>query len=363
MQIPQHLLPKDGRFGSGPAKIRDEALAYLASRNDLLGTSHRRPPVRELVGRVQAMLAELYSMPDGYQVALGNGGASLFWDIATCSLIERRASHAVFGEFSRKFVQETSSAPFLEAPDVAEAPAGSVVLPKDTGADVMAWPHNETSTGAMAPVRRLGEGLMLVDGTSSAGGAAVDLHQTDVYYFSAQKSFSGDGGMWLAFVSPAAVERAERIAKTDRWIPGMLDFRAALRNSSKEQTVNTPSITTLLLLEAQLRWMLELGGIEAMDARCRRSTSTLYNWAEQQSYARPFVENPDDRSTVVATIEFDASVDTGNLIEVLRQHGIVDVSPYRGVGQNQLRISGFPSIDPEDTEALVECIRYVIEHS
>lgn len=361
MQIPHHLLPHDGRFGSGPAKIRDEALAYLASRNDLLGTSHRRPPVRELVGDVQAMLAELYAMPDGYQVVLGNGGATAFWDVAVCSLIDRRSSHAVFGEFSRKFAQEAMNASFLEEPDVVEAPAGSIVLPELTGADVMAWPHNETSTGAMAPVQRLGDGLMLVDGTSAAGGANVDLTQTDAYYFSTQKSFSGDGGMWLAFLSPAALERAEAIAQTSRWLPGILNLRAAAKQSSKQQTVNTPSVATLLLLQAQLRWMLELGGMEAIDARCRRNTSIVYDWAEQHSFARPFVENPDDRSTVVATIELDESIDSAFLISQLRDNGIVDVDPYRGVGRNQLRIAGFPSISSEDVEALVNCLNFLIE--
>lgn len=361
MQIPHHLLPKDGRFGSGPAKIRPEALDYLASCRDVLGTSHRKPPVRELVGRVQHLLAELYSMPDGYEVVLGNGGSTLVWDMATCCLIRERSSHAVFGEFSRKFASATRKAPFLADPVVAEAPAGTVTLPQIGGADTYCWPHNETSTGTMAPIRRLDGGLMLVDATSAAGGMTVDLSETDLYYFAPQKNFSSDGGVWLAFASPATIERAEEVQASRQWVPGILDFLAAVDNSRKQQTVNTPSIATLLLMESQINWMLELGGLEAVAARCKRSTDLLYAWADKHDFARPFVENPAERSTVLATIDFDESIDVSYLIGVLRDHGIVDVDPYRSLGRNQLRIGCYASVDPEDVEALTDVLNYVLE--
>ncbi|SDL43484.1 phosphoserine transaminase [Tessaracoccus oleiagri] len=360
MQIPPHLLPQDGRFGSGPAKVRPEALDYLVSRSDVLGTSHRKPPVRELVGRVQSMLAELYAMPDGYEVVLGNGGASLVWDMATFSLIEEKSAHGVFGEFSRKFAEASRKAPFLGEPDVDEAPAGSVAVPSAGDADVHAWAHNETSTGVMAPVRRVGEGLTLVDGTSAAGGIEVELADTDLYYFAPQKNFSSDGGLWLAFASPAAVERAERIA-TGRWIPQMLDFTTAVANSRKQQTLNTPSIATLLLLEAQLRWMLDLGGLAAVADRCRTSSDIVYRWADAHDFATPFVEDPSARSSVVATIDLDASIDAAYVISVLRDNGIVDVDPYRSLGRNQLRIGCYASVEPSDVAALTDCLNYVIE--
>jgi phosphoserine aminotransferase len=360
VQIPSHLLPRDGRFGSGPAKVRPEALAYLASRSDVLGTSHRKPPVRDLVGRVQSMLAELYGMPDGYEVVLGNGGATLVWDMALFSLVEGRSSHGVYGEFSRKFASAAKKAPFVGEPDVVEVPAGAVAVPEAGDADAYAWAHNETSTGAMAPVRRVGDGLNLIDATSAAGGAVVDLEQTDLYYFAPQKNFSSDGGLWLAFASPAAIERAHRLAES-RWIPQILDFRTAVENSRKQQTLNTPAIATLLLLEDQLRWMLELGGLEAVADRCRTSTDILYRWAEKHDFAAPFVQDPKDRSTVVATIDFDASVDTAHIIGVLRDNGIVDVDPYRSLGRNQLRIGCYASVDPDDVSALTDCLNYLLE--
>lgn len=361
MQIPQHLLPKDGRFGSGPAKVRPEALDYLASRRDVLGTSHRKPPVRELVGRVQSLLAELYSLPDGYEVVLGNGGSSLVWDMAAFCLIREKSSHAVFGEFSRKFAKEAQMAPFLKDPDITEASAGTIALPTVGDADAYAWPHNETSTGTMAPVQRLGDGLMLVDGTSAAGGLDVDVSQTDLYYFAPQKNFSSDGGVWFAFASPAAIERAAEVQSTRKWVPAILDFQSALDNSRKQQTMNTPSIATLLLMESQLNWMLDLGGIEAVEARCKQSTDHLYAWAEKHDFAQPFVTNPAERSRVLATIDFDESIDVTYLISVLRDNNIVDVDPYRSLGRNQLRIGCYASVDPEDVEALTDVLNYVLE--
>lgn len=360
MQIPKHLLPRDGRFGSGPAKIRPEAVRHLA-HSPILGTSHRKPPVRKLVGHVQAMLAELYRLPDGYEVVLGNGGATLVWDMATFSLIERRSAHGVYGEFSRKFAVAAQRAPWLEEPDILEAPAASMVLPESPDADVFAWAHNETSTGVVAPVERQGEGLVLVDGTSAAGGIGMDVTQTDLYYFAPQKNFASDGGLWLAFASPAALERSARIAASGRHIPSILSFEDAVTNSRKQQTLNTPSIATLLLLEAQLEWMLGLGGLDVVAERCRRSSDLLYDWAEHHSYATPFVEDPALRSPVVATIDLDASLDANYLISVLRDNGIVDVDPYRSLGRNQLRVGCYAAVEPDDVVALIDCLNYVIE--
>ena len=341
--------------------MRPAALSYLASRSDILGTSHRKPPVRELIGRVQSMLAELYDLPDGYEVVLGNGGASLVWDMATFSLVEEKSSHGVFGEFSRKFAAAAKGAPFLADPDIVEAPAGTVALPKVGDADTYAWAHNETSTGVIAKVERLGEGLMLVDGTSAAGGTTLDVGETDLYYFSPQKNFSSDGGVWLAFASPAAIERAAKVEESGRYVPQILNFNAALSNSRKQQTLNTPSIATMLLMESQLRWMLDLGGLEAVAKRCRRSSNILYRWAEAHTFAAPFVQKAEDRSPVIATIDLDASIDATYLISVLRDNGILDVDPYRSLGRNQLRIGCYASVDPEDIEALTDCLNYVVE--
>lgn len=361
IQIPEDLLPADGRFGSGPAKVRPEALEYVQLRGDLMGTSHRQAPVRDLVKSVQESLAELYRIPDGYEVVLGNGGSTVFWDVAVSSLIERRSAHGVFGEFSRKFATAAGRAPHLEEPEVREVAAGGVAVPEESDADAYAWAHNETSTGAVAPVQRIGDGLVLVDATSAAGGIGADISQTDVYYFAPQKNFSSDGGLWLAFTSPAAIERAERIKASGRWIPESLDFTVAVKNSRQHQTLNTPALATLLLLEDQLNWMLDLGGIEAVAARCAESTSTLYAWADDRSFASPFVANPEHRSPVVATIDLDDSIDGKKLIAELRANGIVDVDPYRALGRNQLRVGCYASVDPADVEALTECIDYVIE--
>ncbi|HJE50392.1 MAG TPA: phosphoserine transaminase [Tessaracoccus flavescens] len=356
------MLPADGRFGSGPAKVRPEALDYLALRADLMGTSHRQAPVRGLVQTVQESLAELYRIPDDYEVVLGNGGSTLFWDMAVSSLIEEKSAHGVFGEFSRKFATAATKAPHLMAPDLFQAASGSVALPEATDADVHAWAQNETSTGAVAPVRRIGEGLTLIDATSAAGGIDADISQTDVYYFAPQKNFSSDGGLWLAFASPAAIERAERIKASGRWLPEILDFSIAVTNSRQHQTLNTPSLATLLLLEDQLAWMLDLGGMEAVAARCAESTSTLYAWAEARSFASPFVADPEHRSPVVATIDLDEGIDAKQVIATLRDNGIVDIDPYRALNRNQLRVGCYASVDPADVVALTECLDLVIDN-
>ena len=361
IQIPEDLLPADGRFGSGPAKVRPEALEYLSLRGDIMGTSHRQAPVRGLVQSVQEMLAELFSLPEGYEVVLGNGGSTVFWDMAVTSLIETRSAHGVFGEFSRKFATAASKAPHLDAPEIFEAEPGSVALPDPTDADVHAWAHNETSTGAAAPVERIGNGLVLIDATSAAGGIDADISATDVYYFAPQKNFSSDGGLWLAFASPAAIERAERVEASGRWVPESLSFTTAVKNSRQHQTLNTPALATLLLLEDQLGWMLDLGGMPAVAERCRQSTDTLYAWAEARDYASPFVSLAAHRSPVVATIDLAETVDAKQVISTLRSNGIVDVDPYRALGRNQLRIGCYASADPEDVVALTECVDYVVE--
>jgi phosphoserine aminotransferase len=365
LQIPARLLPGDGRFGCGPAKIRPEAVSALASDGArLLGTSHRQAPVRDLVAAVRESLAALFAAPDGYEVALGNGGSSLFWDLAVFSLIERRSAHASFGEFSAKFAAAAAAAQHLEEPTVVTAPAGSVALPVATpGADVYAWAHNETSTGALAPVSRIADAepsaLMVVDGTSAAGGVPVDVSQTDAYYFAPQKSLGSEGGLWLALLSPAAVERAERLA-ADRWIPTSLDLATAVANSRQHQTLNTPAIATLFLLREQLEWLHGLGGLAGAAARSVESARRIYTWAEASEVAVPFVSEPAQRSPVVATIDF-VGVDAAKLARTLRANGIVDTEPYRKLGRNQLRIGMFPTIEPDDISALCACIDWVVE--
>ncbi|SHJ77992.1 phosphoserine aminotransferase apoenzyme [Tessaracoccus bendigoensis DSM 12906] len=359
--IPQDLLPSDGRFGSGPAKVRPEALDYLSMRGDLMGTSHRQAPVRDLVRVVQQGLAELYRIPEGYEVVLGNGGSTLFWDMAVASLIERRSAHGVFGEFTRKFAKAAERAPHLESPVVTEAPAGQVAVPGPADVDTYAWAQSETSTGAVAPVSRVGDGLILIDATSSAGGMDAPIGDTDVYYFAPQKNFSSDGGLWLAFASPAAVERAEQIKASGRWLPEILDFSLAVKNSRQNQTLNTPALATLLLLEDQIGWMLDLGGIDAVAARCAASTSILYRWAEKRDFASPFVTSEAARSPIVATIDLDEHIDASQVIAALRENGIVDVDPYRALKRNQLRVGCYASVDPDDVEALTACLDYVIE--
>ncbi len=366
LQIPTALRPRDGRFGSGPAKIRPESVAALArSGSRLLGTSHRQAPVRALVASVRAGLAELFDLPDGYEVVLGNGGSSLFWDLAVCSLIERRSAHGVFGEFSGKFAAAAAAAPHLAEPLVVRADPGSVAVPvAEPGVDVYAWAHNETSTGALAPVTRVAgadEGaLVVIDGTSAAGGVPVDVGQTDAYYFAPQKSLGSEGGLWLALLSPAAVDRAERIAATDRWIPDSLSLTVALANSRLDQTLNTPAIATLFLLHHQLEWLTASGGLAFAASRSAESARRIYGWAEASPFAVPFVPDPRLRSPVVATIDL-VGADAAAVAATLRANGIVDTEPYRKLGRNQLRVALFPTIEPDDVSRLCACIDWVVE--
>lgn len=362
--IPRDLLPVDGRFGCGPSKVRPEQLAHLAERGPaVLGTSHRQAPVKQLVGRVRSGLGELFSLPDGYEVVLGNGGSTAFWDAAAFGLIEQRAQLSSFGEFGAKFTA-AAAAPWLQAPDVRKAEPGSRAEPAATdGVDVYAWPQNETSTGVMAPVARVAGdagALTVIDATSAAGGILVDPTQFDAYYFAPQKNFAADGGIWFALLSPAAIERVERIAASGRYIPEFLSLKNAVDNSRLDQTLNTPALATLLLLENQLEWMNTSGGLAWADARTRESSSVLYDWAERTSITTPFVANPAHRSQVVVTIDFDESTDAAALASVLRANGIVDTEPYRKLGRNQLRVATFTAIEPDDVRALTASIDYVL---
>ena len=371
LQIPDDLKPVDGRFGSGPSRVRRAQLEYLAGPGAaLMGTSHRQKPIRELVGRMRAGIGELFSLPDGYEVALGNGGTTAFWDAATCCLVRERALHLVYGEFSSKFGRCTAAAPFLADPLLVQAEPGDAPEPvSDPSADAIAWAHNETSTGVMVEVRRPAgseHALVLIDATSGAGGLPVDIAQCDAYYFAPQKGFASDGGLWLAALSPAAVARIEEVEGTrpgGRWIPDFLSLSTALDNSRKDQTYNTPAIATLVLLAEQVDWMLEQGGLEAMVARTTSSSEHLYGWAERHSHASPFVADPAKRSLVVGTIDFDDEVDATELAGTLRANGIVDVEPYRKLGRNQLRIAMFPATDPSDVQALTASIDWLLEQS
>ena len=366
LEIPRDLLPVDGRFGCGPSKVRPEQLAHLQANSGLLGTSHRQAPVKDLVGRVRTGLAELFAIPDGYEVLLGNGGSTTFWDMAAFSLIERRSENLAFGEFGAKFAA-AAAAPFLEKPHVIQVPGGQradvEVLP---GIDVYAWTHNETSTGVMAPVARVtGDpgALTVIDATSAAGGVLIDASQADVYYFAPQKNLASDGGLWFALVSPAAIERIERIAASGRWIPEVLSLKNAVDNSRLDQTLNTPALATLLLLESQLDWINDQGGLAWADARTKESSGLLYAWADAAPFATPFVANPADRSQVVATIDFDSLVDAAAVAKTLRANGVVDTEPYRKLGRNQLRIATFTAIEPDDVRALIASIDWVLEHT
>ncbi|MGO9907957.1 MAG: phosphoserine transaminase [Solirubrobacteraceae bacterium] len=369
LEIPDSLKPADGRFGSGPSRIRPQQIGRLAQEGAaVMGTSHRQAPVRGLVAQIRADLRELFSVPDGYEVVLGNGGTTAFWDAAACCLVEQRALHLTYGEFSSKFAACTRRAPFLADPIVIDAEPGDAPEPRsDPEADVITWAHNETSTGVMVPVARpadAGDALVLIDGTSAAAGLSVDVAQTDAYYFAPQKGLGSDGGLWLALLSPRALERISRITSNPqdgRWIPEFLSLQIAHENSVKDQTYNTPAIATLLLLADQLEWMLERGGLDAMIARTMESSSHLYAWASEHEHATPFVDDPAKRSLVVGTIDFVSQVDAADLASTLRANGIVDVEPYRKLGRNQLRVGMFPATDPDDVRALTACIDWVLE--
>jgi phosphoserine aminotransferase len=367
VQIPGALMPADGRFGSGPSKIRPDALAALARHgSDVLGTSHRKPAVKSLVGRVREGVASLLDLPDGYEVVLGNGGTTAFWDAGAFGLVRERAQHLSFGEFSAKFAAVTAKAPWLGEPTAVQVDPGTLAHPHaEADVDVYAWPHNETSTGVMAPVRRVkgaaDDALVLVDATSGAGGLPVDADQADVYYFAPQKCFASDGGLWLAAMSPAALARVEEIAATGRYVPAFLDLTIAVENSRQDQTYNTPAVATLFLLAEQLDWLNGNGGLDFAVGRTSASSSHLYTWAEKSAHATPYVTDAAARSLVVGTIDFADSVDAAAVAATLRANGILDVEPYRKLGRNQLRIAMYPAIDPADVEALTACIDYVAE--
>lgn len=367
IEIPQNLKPADGRFGAGPSKVSTQlSQAVAAAGSDLLGTSHRQVPVRNLVASVQDGISSLFSAPEDYQVVLGLGGATAFWDIATFGLVRKKAQHLSFGEFGSKFAKATNNAPFLDDSMILHADPGTRPVPRaESGIDVYAWPHNETSTGVAAPVHRIAgaddDSLIVIDATSGAGGLPVDVSQSDVYYFSPQKNFASDGGLWLGLFSPAAIARAEEIAASDRWVPDFLNLKTAIDNSAKNQTYNTPALATLIMLDQQLQWMNTNGGLDFATARTKDSSDRLYNWAEASQYATPFVTRTEDRSQVIVTIDFDDTIDASAVAAILRTNGIVDTEPYRKLGRNQLRIATFAAIDPEDVSALTACIDYVVD--
>ncbi|MFE5890633.1 phosphoserine transaminase [Streptomyces sp. NPDC056468] len=367
IQIPADIKPADGRFGAGPSKVRTEALdALAATGTSLLGTSHRQAPVKNLVGQVREGISELFQLPDGYEVVLGNGGSTAFWDIATHGLIENKSQHLTFGEFSSKFAKAAKLAPWLAEPDVISADPGTHPEPvAAAGVDVYAFTHNETSTGVAMPIKRVAgadEGsLVLVDATSGAGGLPVDVSETDVYYFAPQKSFASDGGLWIGVFSPAAIERAERVHASGRHIPEFFSLPTAIDNSRKNQTYNTPALATLFMLNQQLEWFNGQGGLDWAVRRTATSARNLYGWAEDIKYANPFVTDPAKRSAVIGTIDFTEEIDAAAVAKVLRANGIVDTEPYRKLGRNQLRVAMFPAIDPADVEALTKCVDYVIE--
>jgi phosphoserine aminotransferase len=363
--IPSNIKPVDGRFGCGPSKIRPEALAALsASGNSILGTSHRQKPVKNVVKRVREGLTSLFNLPEGYEVVLGNGGSTAFWDIATFGLIEERSQHLVFGEFSSKFASAAKEAPFLGEPTVIKTEPGShPVSVLEAGIDVYAMTHNETSTGVAMPILRpsgTDGALVLVDATSAAGGLLVDAKEFDTYYFAPQKSFASDGGLWIAIMSPAAIARAEKIKASGRWVPAFFDLGIAIENSRLDQTYNTPALVTLMLLAEQIEWMNSNGGLSFAAGRSKQSSDILYSWAEKTIYTTPFVTDPAMRSKVVGTINFDDAIDATKICAALRANGIVDTEPYRKLGKNQLRIGMFPAVDPSDVDALTKCIDHVV---
>jgi phosphoserine aminotransferase len=364
--VPAEIKPSDGRFGSGPSKVRREALEKLVQNAGVLGTSHRQEPVKSLVRRLRQGIAELYGLPAGYEVVMGNGGATAFWDIATFCLIERKSQHLCFGEFSAKFAAAAKAAPWLEDPEVIESPAGTHPLPAASqDVDLYALTHNETSTGVMAEAHRPAGAstgaIVAVDATSAALGLPLEPAEVDAYYFAPQKGLSSEGGLWIALLSPAALARAQQIATAGRFVPSFLDLNIAVENSRLDQTYNTPAIATLVLALAQVEWVLEHGGLEFSCGRSQRSAEILYSWAEKSEFAKPFVKRPAERSNVVGTIDFDPAVDAMAVAKVLRENGIVDTEPYRRLGRNQLRIAMFPSIEPSDVEALTACIDFVVD--
>ena len=366
-RIPSDLLPSDPRFGCGPSRIRREVVASLSEPGSVMGTSHRQPPVRHVVAAIREELSTLSDLPAEYEVALGNGGATLFWDMATVSLVEKCAATGVYGEFTKKFSSVLQGAPFLADPAVFQAPPGELALPQALGEiDAYAWAHNETSTGVVAPIRRPDEidenSLVLVDATSAVGGVAADVAQTDAYYFSPQKNLSSDGGLWLAILSPAAIERSERLTTSARWVPQMLDLSVAVKNSRADQTLNTPALATLVMLEAQCRWLLDKGGMTWAASRTASTSGILYRWAEDNPLTTPFVTDPALRSPVVVTIDIDKSVDATQLCARARENGILDIEPYRKLGRNQIRVATFSSIEPGDIEALTACLDWLLEH-
>jgi len=366
LTIPANLKPGDGRFGCGPSKVRPAQLEALTTTGaELFGTSHRQAPVKNLVGRVRDGLREFFSVPDGYQVILGNGGATAFWDAAAFGLIDKKSLHLTYGEFSAKFASAVAANPFVGEPIVIKADAGSAPKPQsDPSVDAIAWAHNETSTGVSVPVHRpagSGDALVLIDATSGAGGLPVDVTEADAYYFAPQKNFASDGGLWLAILSPAALARIEAIAASGRWVPEFLSLPIAVDNSLKNQTYNTPAIGTLLLMAEQIDWMLGNGGLDWAVRRTADSSQRLYSWAQASSYATPFVADPELRSQVVGTIDFAESVDAAAVAKVLRANGIVDTEPYRKLGRNQLRIAMFPAVEPDDVTALTQCVDWVVE--
>jgi phosphoserine aminotransferase len=361
--IPADLKPADGRFGCGPSKVRPEQLQALAAAGHLFGTSHRQAPVKNLVGRVRDGVRALFGLPDGYEVILGNGGSTAFWDAAAFGIVDKRSLHLTNGEFSSKFASAVAANPFVGDPIVIKADAGSAPQPQsDPSVDVVAWAHNETSTGVALPVQRpAGDALVVIDATSAAGGLPVDIADTDAYYFAPQKNFASDGGLWLAVMSPAALARVESIAASGRWVPDFLSLPIAIDNSLKNQTYNTPAIGTLVLMAEQLDWLLGNGGLDWAVKRTADSSARLYSWAEATSYTTPFVADPALRSQVVGTIDFSDSVDAAAVAKVLRANGIVDTEPYRKLGRNQLRIAMFPAVEPDDVSALTACVDWVVE--
>lgn len=366
--LPEEFQPGDGRFGCGPSKVRPAQIqAIVDGGTSIMGTSHRQSAVKNVVGEVREGLAELFQLPEGYEIVLSLGGATAFWDAATFGLIEKKSAHLTYGEFSSKFAKASKMAPWLDAPQIIEAEPGSApeVVAGEEGVDLIGWAHNETSTGTMVPVTRPAgsEGqLVAIDATSGAGGLPVDMSQADVYYFSPQKCFASDGGIWLAAMSPAAIERIEKINSSDRFIPAFLNLQTAVDNSRKNQTYNTPAVATLLLMANQVEWMNENGGLDFTVGRTTDSSSRLYEWAEKSEFATPFVTDPALRSLVVGTIDFNDEIDAAAVAKALRANGVLDTEPYRKLGRNQLRIGMFPAIDPEDVSQLTKCIDYVVEH-